>query len=51
MISRDKGRPDNTPGSNGLRGGKKEFSTKTALGHWMEEYGGPQGYKRGKYRL
>ena len=38
---------DNGPGSNGLRGGIKEYNPKTATGQWMENYGGPIGYKRG----
>ena len=35
------------PGSNGLRGGIKTYSAKTATGQWLEEYGGPGDYKRG----
>ena len=43
-----KARPANGPGANGLRGGLNVYSNgKTAVGHWMEEYGGPGGYKRG----
>jgi hypothetical protein len=43
-----KPRPPNGPGSNGLRGGQNSFpSGKTAIGGWMDEVGGPQGYKRG----
>ena len=38
---------DNGPGTNGLRGGVKEYNPKTATGAWMETYGGPLGYKRG----
>ena len=38
---------DNGPGTNGLRGGVKEYNPKTATGSWMETYGGPIGYKRG----
>lgn len=37
----------NGPGSNGLRGGIKTYSAKTVTGAWLEEYGGPGGYKRG----
>lgn len=40
-------RPDNGPGSNGLRGGIKTYSPKTTTGPWMEEFGGPALYKRG----
>ncbi len=40
-------RPDNGPGSNGLRGGIKTYSAKTTTGAWLEEYGGPALYKRG----
>jgi hypothetical protein len=32
-------RPQNGPGANGLRGGTNVYSTKTAIGTWMEEYG------------
>lgn len=42
-----KPRPANGPGSNGLRGGIKTFVPKTITGHWLEEFGGPSGYKRG----
>jgi hypothetical protein len=38
---------DNGPGSNGLRGGIKQYSAKTTTGPWMDTYGGPSGYKRG----
>jgi hypothetical protein len=38
---------DNGPGSNGLRGGIKEYSAKTMTGPWLDTYGGPMGYKRG----
>lgn len=50
MIA-NKGRPNDGPGSNGLRGGKKVYTDKTAIGHWMEEYGGPQGYQRGFHSI
>jgi len=46
-MSSRKIRPPNGPGANGLRGGSNVYSTKTAIGTWMEEYGGPGGYKRG----
>jgi hypothetical protein len=42
-----KPRPNNGPGSNGLRGGIKVYSAKTTTGQWLEEYGGPSLYKRG----
>lgn len=42
-----KPRPPNASGPNGLRGGIKQFSNKTATGPWLENYGGAQGYKRG----
>lgn len=42
-----KPRPDNGPGANGLRGGINTYSVKTIDGNWLEEYGGPSGYKRG----
>lgn len=38
---------ENTPGSNGLRGGIKQYSSKTTTGPWLDTYGGPMGYKRG----
>lgn len=38
---------DNGPGSNGLRGGIKEYSPRTTTGPWLDTYGGPLGYKRG----
>lgn len=40
-------RPQNGPGSNGLRGGLNNYSPKTTTGQWLEEYGGTAGYKRG----
>ncbi len=40
-------RPPNGPGNNGLRGGPKNYSSKTAVGTWLEEWGGPQYYQRG----
>ena len=42
-----KPRPDNTPGSNGLRGGLKTYSIKTVTGNWLEDHGGTAGYRRG----
>ena len=38
---------DNGPGSNGLRGGIKQYSARTTTGPWLDTYGGPLGYKRG----
>jgi hypothetical protein len=38
---------DNGPGSNGLRGGIKQYSPKTTTGQWLDTYGGPMGYSRG----
>jgi hypothetical protein len=46
MISR-KARPTDGPGANHLRGGAKLFSNKTALGGWIENCGGSQGFQRG----
>ena len=47
MLSR-KQRPPNAPGPNGLRGGQNAYpSGKTALGGWIEDQGGPGGFKRG----
>jgi hypothetical protein len=43
----DKPRPPNAAGPNGLRGGIKQFQPKTITGPWLEELGGPAGYKRG----
>lgn len=41
-------RPANGPGANGLRGGRNVYpSGKTAVGVWLDEKGGPSGYKRG----
>lgn len=41
-------RPANGPGANGLRGGRNVYpSGKTAIGVWLDEKGGPSGYKRG----
>jgi hypothetical protein len=47
MINNKKQRPPNGPGSNGLRGGINLYSNKTAVGGWMDDVGGPSGYKRG----
>jgi hypothetical protein len=47
MINNKKLRPQNAPGSNGLRGGVNLYSTKTAVGRWQDDIGGPAGYKRG----
>lgn len=42
-----KPRPPDGPGSNGLRGGIKKYHPKTITGQWLEEFGGPSGYRRG----
>jgi len=42
-----KNRPTNGPGANHLRGGAGVYSSKTAVGTWMESVGGPGGYCRG----
>lgn len=42
-----KPRPPNAAGSNGLRGGIKQYTPKTITGPWLEEIGGPSGFKRG----
>lgn len=43
-----KPRPLDGPGANGLRGGRNVYpSGKTAIGVWLDEKGGPSGYKRG----
>lgn len=44
----NKPRPMDGPGANGLRGGRNVYcSGKTAIGVWLDEKGGPSGYKRG----
>merc|ERR1719329_1351375 len=43
----EKRRPDNGPGSNGLRGGSRTYSIKVQTPNWVENYGGPSYYKRG----
>lgn len=47
VIMSSKPRPANAAGPNGLRGGIKMYSTKTITGPWLDELGGPAGYKRG----
>jgi len=42
-----KPRPANGTGPNGLRGGIKTYNSKTITGPWLEEIGGPAGFKRG----
>lgn len=42
-----KQRPNDGPGANGLRGGKNIYGKKTTIGNWVDEWGGPQFYKRG----
>lgn len=39
-------RPENAAGLNSLRG-SKGYSSKTAVGNWLDVYGGPQFYQRG----
>jgi hypothetical protein len=46
MINK-KARPVNGPGNNGLRGGTKLYSTKTFQGNFIDDVGGPEGFKRG----
>mmetsp|Transcript_5428 Transcript_5428/g.5582 ORF Transcript_5428/g.5582 Transcript_5428/m.5582 type:complete len:335 (-) Transcript_5428:60-1064(-) len=46
MIER-KPRIQNGPGTNNLRGGKREYGNKTAVGGWVEANGGPINYQRG----
>lgn len=43
----NKPRPNDGPGSNGLRGGIREYSYKTASGPWLDKVGGAQQFKRG----
>jgi hypothetical protein len=40
-------RPQDGPGANTLRGGLKSFATKTQLYNWLEDAGGPDGYRPG----
>lgn len=40
-------RPQDGPGANTLRGGLKTFTTKTALYNWLEDAGGPVGFRPG----
>lgn len=40
-------RPQDGPGANTLRGGLKAFNTKTAVYNWLEDAGGPVGYRPG----
>jgi hypothetical protein len=42
-----KPRPPNAAGPNGLRGGIKTYNPKTITGAWLEEIGGPAGFRRG----
>lgn len=46
-MEKIKDRPQDGPGANTLRGGLKTFNTKTVLYNWLEDSGGPQGYKPG----
>lgn len=47
MSQSRKNRPINGPGANHLRGGVGIYSTKTAVGSWMDNVGGSSGYTRG----
>jgi hypothetical protein len=47
MIKNRKQRPPNGPGANGLRGGTNVYSSKTVVGRWMDDVGGPAAFKRG----
>ncbi len=47
MLTTAKVRPANGTGPNGLRGGRNNYSSKTAVGPWLESVGGPSGYIRG----
>lgn len=46
-VRERKPRPADGPGANGLRGGKNIYSSKTVIGNWLDEIGGPSFYKRG----
>jgi len=50
LTNKNKSRPENTPGSNGLRGAKKAYSCKIAVGPWLEEWGGQSYYHRGFHK-
>lgn len=47
MQKNRKQRPPNGPGANGLRGGTNLYSTKTVIGRWQDDLGGPMAFKRG----
>jgi hypothetical protein len=47
MSGKAKVRPPNGPGSNGMRGGPRLYSNKTVVGPWLDDLGGPAGFKRG----
>ena len=36
-----------SPGANGLRGGSNKYSSKTVIGEWLDDVGGPGLFKRG----
>lgn len=42
-----KDRPQNGPGANSIRGGLRSYATKTTVGNWLEDVGGPQGFRPG----
>lgn len=46
-MNNRKDRPQNGPGANGLRGGRKIYSGKTCLGGWLDDVGGTAGFHRG----
>lgn len=47
MLKNRKQRPPNGPGANGLRGGTNLYSTKTTIGRWQDDIGGPSAFQRG----
>ena len=46
-MMNNKARPDDGPGSNGLRGGKNMYSNKVFIGGYVEDVGGPSLFKKG----
>jgi hypothetical protein len=47
MEKQFKDRPQNGPGANSLRGGLQTYNNRIILGNWLEDWGGPQGFKTG----
>ena len=47
MMTNRKQRPADGPGANGLRGGTNLYSTKTKIGRWQDDIGGPAAFKMG----